>query len=121
MRPKASSAVLTTLFADSQSATLSVFATAVPPLALISSTTFCAGPSRAFTLDRGPDIVHDHAGAGGRHREREIAADTAARAGDDDALAFERLQSRKPGYFLSARRKSAGHSSGPQRLRVSGR
>src|SRR5689334_13602739 len=43
--PKASIAVLTIRFAASQSATLSVFATAVPPFALISSTTFCAGPA----------------------------------------------------------------------------
>ncbi len=45
MRPKASIAVLTMRLADSHSATLSVFATAPPPLALISSTTFCAGPA----------------------------------------------------------------------------
>src|SRR4026208_2092552 len=43
--PKESMAVLTMRFAASQSATLSVFATAVPPFALISATTFCAGPA----------------------------------------------------------------------------
>src|SRR6185503_10856224 len=43
--PKASMAVLTMRFAASHSATLSVFATAVPPFALISATTFCAGPA----------------------------------------------------------------------------
>src|SRR6185295_18571949 len=38
-------AVLTMRLAASHSATLSMFATAVPPLALISATTFCAGPA----------------------------------------------------------------------------
>ena len=75
--------------ADSHSATLSVLATAMPPLALISSTTFCAGPaSLAFALDRGAEVVDHDFRAGGRHGEREIAADAAAGAGDDDDFAF---------------------------------
>src|SRR5688572_3969253 len=45
IRPNVSIAVLMMRFAASQSATLSVLATAVPPFALISSTTFCAGPA----------------------------------------------------------------------------
>src|SRR3954471_15707120 len=44
MRPKASRAACTMRFAEVQSATLSVLAAAVPPVARISSATFCAGP-----------------------------------------------------------------------------
>ena len=47
LSPKASIAVFTMRFAASQSATLSVLATASPPCARISSTTFCAGPALA--------------------------------------------------------------------------
>ncbi|MPM99589.1 hypothetical protein SDC9_146781 [bioreactor metagenome] len=45
MRPKLSTAHCTMRAALAASATLSVLATAWPPAALISSTTFCAGPA----------------------------------------------------------------------------
>ena len=74
-----------------------------------------------LAFDRRADVIDHHARAGGRHREREIAPDAPARTGDQRDFSFEQLQSRKPGYLRSASRKSAGHSSGPQRRRVSGR
>jgi hypothetical protein len=50
----------------------------------------------AFALHRGADVVHQHLCARGRHRPREIAADAAARAGDEHGFALK-AQSRKPG------------------------
>src|SRR6185295_18545350 len=64
-------------------------------------------------LDRSADIVDQHFGAGRGHRQREIAADAAARPGDEDGFTLERLQSRKPGYLLSTRRSRPAHSSAP--------
>src|SRR3989304_3162692 len=58
-------------FADCQSATLSVFATAFPPAVRISAATR------------------------GAERQREVAADAAAGAGDERDLALEQAQSRK--------------------------
>src|SRR5439155_10295161 len=74
----------------------------------------------AFAFHRGADIVHQHACAGGGEREREIAADAAARAGDERGFTFEELQSRKPGYLLSTRRNSPAHSSSPMLRRWPG-
>ena len=43
----------------------------------------------AFAGERSPDVVHHHCSACGRARQREVAADAAARAGDRDDLAVQ--------------------------------
>ena len=65
------------------SATLSVFATARPPAAAISSTTSCAGPRvGAAAVVRAAEVVDDDARALAREQQRVLAADAAAGAGD---------------------------------------
>ena len=75
--------------ADSQSATLSVLATAVPPAALISSTTFCAGPTSLpspFTeVPRSLTTTFAPAAAIASAKSRPMPPPG---AGDDDDLAF---------------------------------
>ena len=121
MRPNASTAQEMIRFADSQSGHAVGIRDRGPALrADFVDDLLCRAGIPAFAFDCGAEVIDEHFRAGGRHRMGEIAADAAARAGDDDALILKGLQSRKPGYFLSARRRSAGHSSGPQRRRVFG-
>ena len=75
--------------AASQSATLSALATASPPAAAISSTTGCAGPaSLPSPATEAPMSLTTTFAPSRRQREREVAADAAAGAGDDDYLAL---------------------------------
>src|SRR5215510_6598236 len=78
-RPKWSVAVLTILLAGMASATDSKFGTAVPPRFLISSHTSSAGAAL-----RAAGIVDHDLGALGGAKQRDLTADAAARAGDDD-------------------------------------
>ena len=88
--PKVSSAVLTIRLAGTASATLSKFATAVPPRFLISSTTSSAGRGvRALAVGGDAGIVDHDLGALGRAQQRDLAPDAAPRAGDDDGFAFQ--------------------------------
>ena len=67
----------------------SVLATASPPAAMISSTTSLRGPVvAAGAVARDAEVVHDDLGALARERERVLAADAAAGAGDDDDASF---------------------------------
>ena len=88
--PKLSTAILTIRLAGIASATVSKFATAVPPRFRISSTTSSAGealvpdpsaaPPGSLTTTLAPSAAHS---------QRDLAADAAPGAGDDDGFAFE--------------------------------
>jgi hypothetical protein len=69
-------------------------ASASPPAALISSTISCAG---------GPGIVHHDLGAVCRHQLRDLAADTAPRAGADRDPSVEHAHPVIPFLFVSSR------------------
>ena len=72
------------------SATVSKFATAVPPRFLISSTTSSAGAALGARAVGGAAGIVDHdLGAFRGAQQRDLAADAAARAGDDDDFAVE--------------------------------
>ena len=79
--PKASSAACTMRLADSHSATLSVLATAMPPLRLDLVDHLLRRARRRLPspFTEVPMSLTTHLRAGGRHGEREIAADAAAR------------------------------------------
>ena len=75
----------------SQSATLSPLATASPPMALISSTTCCAGVTIAAGAVGGAAEVVDHdLGALRGEQQRVLAADAATGTGDDGDATVER-------------------------------
>src|SRR5205085_2356996 len=69
----------------------------------------------SLARDRGADVVDDDFRTLGRHGVREVAADAAARAGDDDDFSFEghvrHAQSLNEGSRRSSMRSIAGHSS----------
>ena len=86
--PKASSAVWTMASPPSGVATLLVSATASPPRSLISWAVLWAGPSVvALAAHRAAEVVDDDAGATAGQLEGVLAAEAAARAGDDRDLA----------------------------------
>ena len=83
-------AVLTILLAGIASATVSKLATAVPPRFLISSTTSSAGEALDARAVGGAAGIVDHdLGAFGGAEQRDLAADAAAGAGDDDDFVVE--------------------------------
>ncbi len=72
------------------SATDSKLATAVPPRFLISSTTSSAGAAfEPAAVGRAAGIVDHDLGALSSAEQRDLAADAAARAGDDDDLVLQ--------------------------------
>ena len=82
--PYLSIAVCTKRRAPSQSATSSVFATASPPSAVISSTTVCAGPSVGATaVDGAAEVVDDDLGALRGQFQRVAPPDPTSRARDN--------------------------------------
>ena len=108
--PNSSMAVCTMASPPSGVATESVLATATPPASSISSTTFWAGPaSSPSTVDRTAEVVdHDLRAARGE-QQCVLAAETAARAGDDRNLVVESDVSHGAGgYRWSARARKPG-------------
>ncbi len=66
-----------------------MLATAVPPAAVISSATSCAGPAvGALALVAAAEVVDDDLRALPGEQQRVFASDAAARAGDDRDPAF---------------------------------
>ena len=89
-RPKASSAVCTMRLALAQPATLSVLASRVTAAgADLVHHPVGRALVGAFAGERRADVVHDDLRARGGHRERDLAPDAAARAGDDRYLVFQ--------------------------------
>src|ERR1700728_4118673 len=88
--PKVSIAVLTILLAGIASATVSKFATAVPPRFLISSTTSSAGAALVPEPSAAPAGIIDHDLRAFRGtQQRDLAADAAPGAGNDDDFVLE--------------------------------
>ena len=89
--PNVSIAVLTSRWAPSQSATSSPLTTASPPMALISSTTCCGRRDvGAGAVVGAAEVVDDDLRAFAGEQQRVLAADAAARAGDDCDPAVKR-------------------------------
>ena len=93
MRPKASSAVWTIRFARAQVDTLSVLATAVPPRGadLVDHALRRPLRRRPRPASDAPMSLTTTFAPAAAERERHLAADAAAGAGDDRNLAFEHL------------------------------
>jgi hypothetical protein len=83
-RPNSSTAVCTRAAAASWSATLAPLATALPPAALISSATCCAGARvGAQALGVTAEVVDDDGGAVFGEKAGDGRADAATGTGDD--------------------------------------
>ena len=81
--------------AEPHSATDSVQISAAPPRCSMSCLVCWAGVAeQPFAGQRGADVVDDDLGAGRGHGERDLAADAAARSGDDRDLAFHHARHR---------------------------